>query len=1229
MDPIAATNVAAFAIQIVDFGAKVISKSFEIRNSASGATVINRELEQTTQDLTELCDELEKSMKTVASESTDRAILELGKESKLVAGELIGALKKLRGTTNRKYTRSFRLALLSVLGAEQIENLEKRLDRYRQQLTLRLVDSLRLGVSQPLKSIIVADCLTIVSEFAWKSYEKQIELEWQQSQNSAEILQQLRTRNYVGAQFLEWMQNEKKRDERFIKDLQKMLRETVQQPGRVARYLKTPEDQAGKLKSQFLEWLSFSRIRERHERIPKATEDTFKWIFSLDSFTNWMTSGTGVYWITGKPGSGKSTLMKFISDEKRTRDYANTWAGNSKPIMAGFYFWNSGTEIQMSILGLLRTLLHDIAANGPLGIMAELFPERWETLHIFGEDRQEWTLHECMQIVRRLKSLTFAKYRFFILIDGLDEFKGDHRELVDIVADISSSPHIKICVASRPWTVFQDAFRKTPSLMMQDLTRNDIETFTRSSFNKHAGFCTMSTLAPSFAEELFREVTERGSGVFLWVDLAVRSLLQGISNGDRLSDLRARLGELPDDLGLLFKRILRQIEPRYRKHAAELLLIHKAHQSPIPILQLSLADENNDTCWMSGDPAPLSVPEISYRCTAMKQRIDSRTLGLLNVDERCLNAYLRSFRDIKPEYSYQRPKCLVEYLHRTVRDWMETDDALSFITREAGPKFDPQVSLCKGAMLYVKYWNAREELSVAFQYAVDRAMNYAAKSREASREALVPLLAALHEIVVKLIHAGCVQFYRIPEGHNTLFPIALELDLDWWVASLLSDGHPTSTGNSFTPYAVYAMSPVIYPMKTNDMLRTSKCLELLLRHGVLRYDKEVIFKNVGSMILNASRDINTAAAELRFAPWVNIIELLVQYGADAGDLESVYSTESLEDQEGSRGIERWMRCPTPPISVKLVEDLFDAEVPQKPHKERVQGKIAIFEKEVGPLARLDEVIQLFDLKAGELVDDAEQKDYLACPFWKHNPTRYKHVKNVCTMGKGFKDLGKLTVEEVDEEKRKHMEKCKRPKVKLADSDPEWMDEAQDEEYRRLNFQKDKGNPVQCYSKICRALWGDSQNAILGPYHTPGFQLAVLRWEFVTALGQLSGHGNLQAPQPRQETAPIAGEGPIHFNQHVDPTLLSQLNLLSGNEPFYRGQHKKDSGVWSWDHTSDNQPNLMKPPPEFPFDNEPARDSPALAQTDSDYAGAWTNMAVTDGASAFDLDMDVDNEEDIL
>lgn len=67
--------------------------------------------------------------------------------------------------------------------------------------------------------------------------------------------------------------------------------------------------------------------------------------------------------------------------------------------------------------------------------------------------------------------------------------------------------------------------------------------------------------------------------------------------------------------------------------------------------------------------------------------------------------------------------------------------------------------------------------------------------------------------------------------------------------------------------------------------------------------------------------------------------------------ESVYSTASSEDQEGSRGIERWMRCPTPPISDKFAEYSWSEKAPQgvlvqepaRVRQARVKGKITAIE----------------------------------------------------------------------------------------------------------------------------------------------------------------------------------------------------------------------------------------------------------------------------------------------
>jgi hypothetical protein len=51
---------------------------------------------------------------------------------------------------------------------------------------------------------------------------------------------------------------------------------------------------------------------------------------------------------------------------------------------------------------------------------------------------------------------------------------------------------------------------------------------------------------------LIKDVTLKASGVFLWVRLAVKSLLDGLRDGDTVEDLQARLLLIPPDLDRLF-----------------------------------------------------------------------------------------------------------------------------------------------------------------------------------------------------------------------------------------------------------------------------------------------------------------------------------------------------------------------------------------------------------------------------------------------------------------------------------------------------------------------------------------------------------------------------------------------------------------------------------------------------------------------------------------------------
>ena len=71
--------------------------------------------------------------------------------------------------------------------------------------------------------------------------------------------------------------------------------------------------------TKILGLLHFRMINTRIQSMHEAHSGTFGWIFqpssanqSWSDFTKWLQDGEGVYWIKGKAGSGKSSLMKYM-----------------------------------------------------------------------------------------------------------------------------------------------------------------------------------------------------------------------------------------------------------------------------------------------------------------------------------------------------------------------------------------------------------------------------------------------------------------------------------------------------------------------------------------------------------------------------------------------------------------------------------------------------------------------------------------------------------------------------------------------------------------------------------------------------------------------------------------------------------------------------------------------------------------------------------------------------
>jgi len=319
--------------------------------------------------------------------------------------------------------------------------------------------------------------------------------------------------------------------------------------------------------------------------------------------------------------------MKYIYSQQRTFDHLEECCGGATLLTAAFFFWNSGSEIQMSQPGLLRSVLHQILSKRP-SLIPVVFPARLESCILFGDDPQAWSLTELRQGFQLLAAQNLADTKFCFFIDGLDEFAGDPVTLINLLKDVSSYPNIKLCVASRPWVEFEDAFKDRSSLRVQDLTYRDIQAYVSSHFLGHVGFAELERREPEYASQLIEDIARKASGVFLWVNLVVHSLLAGFGNADRVSDLQRRLEFLPPDLQSLYQKMFQSLDPFYLEHASQLFQLVRASSSPPSLLCLPFADEDEDDVFQC-QVRPLEREEQILKADLMQRRLNSRCKGLL------------------------------------------------------------------------------------------------------------------------------------------------------------------------------------------------------------------------------------------------------------------------------------------------------------------------------------------------------------------------------------------------------------------------------------------------------------------------------------------------------------------------------------------------------------------------------------------------------------------------
>jgi hypothetical protein len=242
--------------------------------------------------------------------------------------------------------------------------------------------------------------------------------------------------------------------------------------------------------------------------------------------------------------------------------------------------------MQKSLFGLLRTLLHQIISTfrrfAPIA-----FPEHWKDLRKLqiisrGTAKLSREFSKAEMLTGFYNILEQEEHAISIcgFIDALDEYQGADREILEILYEMYArsrrpdSQHqsvkrqqFKLCVSARPHTVFETESSQSPGLNIQQHVTQDIVTYVNGRL------WTRASVEVQLLHNLTQAVVSRSSGVFLWVRLAVESLLDGLENFDMDDRLWERVRLLPSDLEDFYGQMLRKIASPYHREAQRLFKI--------------------------------------------------------------------------------------------------------------------------------------------------------------------------------------------------------------------------------------------------------------------------------------------------------------------------------------------------------------------------------------------------------------------------------------------------------------------------------------------------------------------------------------------------------------------------------------------------------------------------------------------------------------------------------
>ena len=637
MDPLTTFSLVCGVIQVVDFSIKTLSKCKELYREGSLSEY--QKLEDLTNHLVDVRDKLElttvKQNVGVLGAAEDQSLLDIAGQCSTTAEHLVEKLRSLKIEGPRQKLQAVSKTFIMLWKKGELQDIQSRVDGYRNVLDTQILINLRyVRFGCPASSLWH---LKLICPRRYENRQRFDLAALQHSQDFQSLDQNVQSLVKIVSQEPKGFEELKD----LIRNEKKEIKESINSGFQKHERRRADREQHTRL----LKSLWFAEILSREETIAEAHRKTFQWIFDRSgravrpwsNFTSWLEDGKGIYWISGKAGSGKSTLMNFLCQDERTKDLLEIWSGSKDILMVKFFFWSAGTLMQKNFDGLLRSLLWQILREFPdMDILQTSNESSLEekrrrasysqgSIGVWTKRRLLETLHDA---INKLQSSCYLCF----FIDGLDEFDDDKDDLIEFVQDIVSNTGVKVCLSSRPDREFEEAFGSSARLRLQDLTHDDIRRYVNDRFQSVPQLVSMASENEDEMNQVKKRIVDRAEGVFLWVSLAVKDQIRGLRNDDSPEQLQQRLARLPSEIEGVYARMLERIDKIYLQEASSFLKM-ALNKRDLSVLELALASYPGvEDILSSADEVP--ERKVVLLCQSTRKKLITRCAGLLEVHEK-------------------------------------------------------------------------------------------------------------------------------------------------------------------------------------------------------------------------------------------------------------------------------------------------------------------------------------------------------------------------------------------------------------------------------------------------------------------------------------------------------------------------------------------------------------------------------------------------------------------